>query len=516
MSRRQPLGALTVNQQTNSVNANLNINNNKNNNIPKVGFYKANSFASSTAASLKSTTNLATRTNSFNSKTINLNDENGPPKKILSKQPQHPIQSQNSENEFEIFSDLCLSSRQNSVQPKREKNVLKEINISRDKSVENADEICDQSDCIFDQEEEENGIRKLDFAPTTSKHTPATCQTNFEEIMESPMFCDVSLKHISKIESESDTETHHDNENDLDSEEDEEARKRFESENILFNMIDYKEDIMRYMRKSEIEMRPKANYIKKQMDITTTMRAILVDWLVEVCEEYKLNSETLNLAVMYTDRFLSQMSVLRSKLQLVGTASMYIAAKYEEITPPDVNEFVYITDDTYTKKQVLRMEHLLLKVMDFRVSQPTTNWFLTNYLKFIKLNTNLSTSNNSDLFQRIEYLARYLSELTLLDADQFLCYLPSQIAASAIYIALHTFNKQFTRQIAHILGYDYDLSELKACIYDMFNFFHQAAKYPQQAIQEKYKQAKYDHVALVEIPKTLPAVFYTNVCQTTV
>ncbi len=55
------------------------------------------------------------------------------------------------------------------------------------------------------------------------------------------------------------------------------------------------------------------------------MRSILVDWLVEVCEEYKLHTETLYLAVNYTDRFLSKMSVLRGKLQLLGTASIYIA-----------------------------------------------------------------------------------------------------------------------------------------------------------------------------------------------
>ena len=46
------------------------------------------------------------------------------------------------------------------------------------------------------------------------------------------------------------------------------------------------------------------------------------------------------------------MSVMRSKLQLVGAASMYLAAKFEEIYPPEVADFVYITDDTYTKLQV--------------------------------------------------------------------------------------------------------------------------------------------------------------------
>lgn len=66
--------------------------------------------------------------------------------------------------------------------------------------------------------------------------------------------------------------------------------------------------------------------MKKQPDITDDMRRILVDWLVEVAEEYKLHTETLYLAVNYIDRFLSYMSVVRGKLQLVGTAAMFIAS----------------------------------------------------------------------------------------------------------------------------------------------------------------------------------------------
>lgn len=88
------------------------------------------------------------------------------------------------------------------------------------------------------------------------------------------------------------------------------------------------------------------------------MRSILVDWLVEVAEEYKLSLQTLYLTINYIDRFLSVMSVLRGKLQLVGTACMLIAAKFEEIYPPDISDFVYITDDTYNAKQVCASNYL--------------------------------------------------------------------------------------------------------------------------------------------------------------
>lgn len=134
-----------------------------------------------------------------------------------------------------------------------------------------------------------------------------------------------------------------------------------------------------YLREAEMRHRPKPMYMRKQQDISHSMRTILVDWLVEVGEEYRLQNETLCLAVSYIDRFLSVMSVVRAKLQLVGTAAMFIAAKYEEIYPPDVGEFVYITDNTYTKKQVLRMEQLILKVLTFDLCVPTTTVFLNAY-----------------------------------------------------------------------------------------------------------------------------------------
>lgn len=58
---------------------------------------------------------------------------------------------------------------------------------------------------------------------------------------------------------------------------------------------------------------------------------------------------------------------------------LFHCRKFEEIYPPEVAEFVYITDDTYTKKQVLRMEHLVLKVLAFDLAAPTVNQFLTQY-----------------------------------------------------------------------------------------------------------------------------------------
>ena len=63
------------------------------------------------------------------------------------------------------------------------------------------------------------------------------------------------------------------------------------------------QDVFWFLRSREVALSTKFNYMEKQPDITMNMRQILVDWLVEVSEEYKLQTETLHLAVNYIDRY---------------------------------------------------------------------------------------------------------------------------------------------------------------------------------------------------------------------
>ncbi|KAI2656984.1 Cyclin-A2 [Labeo rohita] len=253
---------------------------------------------------------------------------------------------------------------------------------------------------------------------------------------------------------------------------------------------DYAAEIHAHLREMEVKSKPKAGYMKKQPDITNSMRAILVDWLVEVGEEYKLQNETLYLAVNYIDRFLSSMSVLRGKLQLVGTAAMLLASKFEEIYPPEVAEFVYITDDTYTKKQVLRMEHLVLTVLSFDLAAPTINQFLTQYFL------------HQPVSNKVESLSMFLGELSLIDCDPFLKYLPSQTAAAAFILANHTIaGGSWSKALVEVTGYT--LEHLMPCIQDLHQTYLGAAQHAQQAVREKYKGSKYHEVSLIEPPEKL-------------
>lgn len=254
---------------------------------------------------------------------------------------------------------------------------------------------------------------------------------------------------------------------------------------------EYCDSIYEYLRDLEIRCQPRANYMKKQPDITNGMRSILVDWLVEVTEEYKLQTGTLYLAVAYIDRFLSCMSVLRGKLQLVGTASMFIASKFEEIYPPEVDEFVYITDDTYTKKQVLRMEQIILRVLAFDLNIPTVYYFLQYFFHRGKLD------------ERTQNLALYLGELTLLEADPYLQFTPSIIAGSAICLARHALDQQcWPKELKACTGYS--IEDLKTCLHYLHKSFANAKSYPQQAVREKYCSSKYSEVGSIPPPVVQP------------
>eukprot|EP00051_Salpingoeca_urceolata_P035731 m.31072 g.31072 ORF g.31072 m.31072 type:complete len:424 (-) comp9630_c0_seq1:352-1623(-) len=249
-----------------------------------------------------------------------------------------------------------------------------------------------------------------------------------------------------------------------------------------FTVAEYVDDIYAYLRRMEIKFRPKAHYMQKQKDINHSMRAILVDWLVEVAEEYRLTGQTLYTAVGYIDRFLSEMSVQRSKLQLVGVTCMLLAAKYEEIYPPAVDEFVYITDNTYSREQILKMEHLVLKVLKFDMGAVTALSFLDRFVK----------AAHAD--ERTKGLAMFLCELTLQDSEHYLRFPPSIVAAASICLALHTMQRpHWTPTLQHYTSYS--TMDIAPCVEDMYSTFANAPRDAQQAVREKYSHPKFQRAS---------------------
>lgn len=104
----------------------------------------------------------------------------------------------------------------------------------------------------------------------------------------------------------------------------------FDAENWLdpYQVSCYASDIFKYLKDRE-RLFPVGNYMEKQVCLSTWMRSLLVDWMVEVQESFELNHETLYLAVKLVDLYLTKVTVGKETLQLLGAASLFIASKFD-------------------------------------------------------------------------------------------------------------------------------------------------------------------------------------------
>jgi transcription initiation factor TFIIIB Brf1 subunit/transcription initiation factor TFIIB len=165
-----------------------------------------------------------------------------------------------------------------------------------------------------------------------------------------------------------------------------------------------------------------------QAEIQWSMRSVLMDWLVQVHQRFNLLPETLFLTVNYIDRFLSHKIVSLGKLQLVGATAIFIAAKFEEITAPSVQEIVYMVDGGYTIDEILKAERFMLTILDFDLGWPGPMSFLRR----------ISKADEYDLETRT--VAKYFLELAIMD-ERFVSTPPSFVAAASHCLARMLLNK---------------------------------------------------------------------------
>ncbi|EFJ26371.1 hypothetical protein SELMODRAFT_412891 [Selaginella moellendorffii] len=267
----------------------------------------------------------------------------------------------------------------------------------------------------------------------------------------------------------------------------------------------YATDIYQHLRMAELKRRPSTNFMEFiQQDINPGMRGILVDWLVEVAEEYKLVPDTLYLTVSYIDRFLSANVVSRQRLQLLGVSCMLIASKYEEICAPQVEEFCYITDNTYSKSELVDMERQVLCQLRFELTTPTIKTFIRRFMR-------AAQAAYQEPSLQLEFLGNYLAELSLVEYS-FLKYMPSMIAASAVFLARLTHNPAAKPWDATLSRYTrYKASELSECVADMYDLQRNIKGCGLPATREKYKQHKFKCVSSLQPPVLAPEHFQDDV-----
>ena len=195
------------------------------------------------------------------------------------------------------------------------------------------------------------------------------------------------------------------------------------SEEYISFSGEYINDIYSNLLLDEKNLKPLYGYIQNQHDINEQMRAILIDWLIEVHYKFHLKDETLYQTVFIIDSYLSAFPILRAKLQLLGIAALLISCKAQEIYYPQLFELIDITDGAYIKDELVQMENHILKILSFNIISPTA-------IEFYNI---ISKAFNFD--QKQYFLGKYFMESSLIDY-QMIKYSASVIGVSCAYVVM--------------------------------------------------------------------------------
>ncbi|MEN2498440.1 MAG: G1/S-specific cyclin-E1 [Marteilia pararefringens] len=150
----------------------------------------------------------------------------------------------------------------------------------------------------------------------------------------------------------------------------------------------------RNLRQRDKKSSKDPSFLDKHREINGEMRSILIDWLMEVCDTYSLHQDTFHLAIDITDRFMNATSytIFRDQYQLLGITSLFVASKLEEIYPPTIHDFVYVTDSLYSPDDLKKQEKLIVESLKFDLLSST---IVSKYVKFYVQNFDWAQSNCS-------------------------------------------------------------------------------------------------------------------------
>ncbi|KAH9514220.1 G2/mitotic-specific cyclin-B3 [Bulinus truncatus] len=262
----------------------------------------------------------------------------------------------------------------------------------------------------------------------------------------------------------------------------------------VFNVGLYAQDIFDYYRRRE-NMFVIPPYLNGKHNISAGMRAILVDWMVEVQESFELNHETLYLAIKLTDIYLSRVKVQKEMLQLIGASAVFIASKFDERCPPLIEDFIYICDNAFDCDEFINMEMELLRKVNFDLGIPISYRFLRRYSKVARLSLETLT------------LARFILEMSLMEYE-FITEKDSKMAAAALYIAMKM-KKEGTWDGDIVKSSSYKLEDFKHIVIALNKMLHSPHIPQLNTIRSKYSHTVFHEVAKIPLLPT-DKLFDTN------
>jgi len=194
-------------------------------------------------------------------------------------------------------------------------------------------------------------------------------------------------------------------------------------------LYEYSQEAFVYLKDVECFFSIPTDYLDNSTSITKNMRMILVDWLIQVQHHLRLSQESLYLSVGILDYVLHKRDVDPDKLQLVGITSLLIATKIEEYYPAEINKLLHLTENSYSRVDVINMERVLLQILEFKAYIPSPQIFLLRYARAAL------KCKDDQFYETCSFIVD-----THLVLPHHSCILPSELAGSAVLLAQLLYN----------------------------------------------------------------------------
>ncbi|XP_028673456.1 G1/S-specific cyclin-E2 isoform X2 [Erpetoichthys calabaricus] len=238
------------------------------------------------------------------------------------------------------------------------------------------------------------------------------------------------------------------------------------------------DDVWIRMLNKEVKYTHNKGFLYQHPMLQPKMRAILLDWLLEVCEVYALHRETFYLAQDFFDRFMvTQENINKNMLQLIGISTLFIASKIEEIYPPKLHEFAYVTDGACSVEEIIDMELIILKALNWDLCPETIISWLKLYIQMASLDEERNVLLPQFPQETFIQVAQLL-DLCILDIN-CLEYQYGVLAAAAFY---HYTSFELVQKVS---GLDWD--SISNCVNWMLPFV-QTIKGDSTAVLKEFKK----------------------------
>jgi hypothetical protein len=211
----------------------------------------------------------------------------------------------------------------------------------------------------------------------------------------------------------------------------------------------------------------------RQHFITPEMRTILCDWVMHLSSQLFFKRETFHLAISLIDISLSKLQPIKSDmLQLIGVTCLVIAAKFEEISCPNMQMYAFSTGGAYQASDIINFEQYLLSALCWNIKYPTLslwgNLITSRWDMWISININTSPNvfkflpmfRINDLESKIFYRMFRCIDIAVLDIES-INYEFNKFICAILYLLVGVYTNSFSEDyVTNKMTKLEDLSEL--------------------------------------------------------